>query len=166
MSLDTLTGEEQLYAVFAAYGRAMLNAHGLELQLATLLSVRTIFAGGTKDERIRALARIEQQPMGNLIRDFIASYEPSEEIMEELDNMLYFRNELAHRVSRMILIAATKGDWKIPLIKELTEISEMFRDTGRLLEPFMEACRNQVGVPEEIMQELGRHLYPGAAHAA
>lgn len=166
MSLDTLTREERLYGVFAAYGRAMLGAHGLELRLATLLSVRVILTGGTKDEQSRALTRIEQQPMGRLIQDFIASCGPSEEIMEELDNMLYFRNELAHRVSRMILLAATNEDWEVPLIKELTEMSETFSDTEKLLEPFMAEYRNKVGVPEETMHELVRRLYPGAAHAA
>lgn len=166
MVLDSLPREERLYAVFAAYGRAMLDAHGLELRLATLLSVRIFFGGGPQDEQSKALTKIEQQPMGNLIRDFITHYRPSEALMEELDNMLYFRNELAHRISGMILLAAKNEDWETPLIKELTEMSEIFNDTQKLLEPFMAECRNKVGVPEETMRELGRRLYPGAANAA
>lgn len=166
MPLDSLTHEERLYAVFAAYGRAMLDAHGLELRLATLLSVRVILAGGTEDEQSRTLARIEQQPMGCLIRDFIATYEPSEEIMEELDNMLHFRNELAHRVSRMILFASTNKDWESHLITRLTEMSEMFSDTEKLIEPFMAEYRNKVGVPEATMHELAQRFYLGVSHAA
>lgn len=144
----------------------MLDAHGLELRLATLLSVRIFFAGGPQDEQSKAFTRIEQQPMGGLIRDFITHYRPPEELMEELDNMLYFRNELAHRISRMILLAARKEGWETLLIKELTEMSEMFNDTQKLLEPFMAEYRSKVGVPEETMHELGRRLYPGAANAA
>lgn len=159
--MDTLNKDGMLVEVFAAYGRAMLDAHGLELRLATLLSVRVILAGGTENEQNKAIARIEQQPLGGLIQDFIASYEPSDEIVEELDNMRYFRNELTHRVSRMILLSAIKEKWEIPLIKKLDEISTIFRETSCRLEPFMAEYRHKVGVRDETMHELACRLYPG-----
>lgn len=166
MLLDTLTREERLYGVFAAYGRAMLTAHGLELRLTTLLSIRIVLDGGAENEQRRALAKIEQQPMGGLVRDFIAIFEPSEDVMEELGNMLYFRNELSHRISKMMLLSASKGDWEAPLILKLEEMSQMFIDTERLLEPFMVEYRSKIGVPEETIEELGRRFYPGAVNVA
>lgn len=161
MFVESLSREERLCAVFAAYGRAMLDAHGLELRLATLLSVQIYLTGGSQDEQSKAVTRIEQQPMGSLIRNFITYYRPSDALMEELDNMLYFRNELVHRISNMILLAATKENWETPLINELIEISEMFNNTQKLLEPFMAEYRSKVGMPEEAMLDLGRRLYPG-----
>lgn len=161
MSLEDLSRHERLLVVHAAYGRAMLDAHSLELTLCTLLFVRAAIQEHSESERQNDQSRLERLTLGELMREFNAAYSPSENIQEELDNMLYFRNELTHRISQMILLAATRCEWEARMIEELSEISQMFRETKALLEPFIEDCWKRLGCSDEKMREVMYRLYPG-----
>ena len=161
MELRDLTETERKLVVFAAYGRTMLHAHALEFRLATILSVRIMFVDAPEQERENRIKRIRESTFGVLIKDFVIECAPNEDIQEELDNMLFFRNELTHRISKTILLAAQKPEWEVRVATELEEMSQMFIETEELLEKFVEELRAKIGWKEEIMQEFAARMYPG-----
>lgn len=159
--LDALSSQERLFLVQAEYGKIMLRAHGLERRLATLLICHEAFAGDRKSSLDSEINKIKRLPLGPLIDKFADTFSASEELIEELDNLLFFRNELAHRISDTIIYAAMKADWERRVITELSEIRSHFIDAEPMLEPYMEIFKQKLGVSDAKMHEIMLKVYPG-----
>ena len=142
--------------VDAAYGRAMRMAHLLESRLVTFLMYHAV-ENNYRIDRVR----IKKMTLGVLSKEFIAKFNPSEQIEEELDNMVLFRNELAHRISDTIVTAAIHEDWPERVVQELTEITSYFQDTLDLLEPYVEKGYRVLNASEEDLLRVVGKLYPG-----
>jgi len=113
----------------AAYGRAMLEAHSLELCLANLLVLRLVDDGFSDEKYKSEYAKIKKKTMGKLISKVVEKYEISDYWQEELDNCLFFRNRLTHQISDDIVSSHINGDEENKLITELEEIKGYFIET-------------------------------------
>jgi hypothetical protein len=109
----------QAYVLHAAYGRAMLQAHSLELSLANLLITNLVDQKMDEDRFMSEFARIKRLTMGKLIAEVIGKYEISDYWKEEFDNALYFRNRLTHRICEDIISSHFTEDGKTKLISEI-----------------------------------------------
>lgn len=157
------TSLDSIVIVEAAYGRALLSAHALERGVGSLLITnlgRSKLSGLALDE---AIEKIKRLTLGPLIERFIQEFKVNDALEEELDNMLYFRNELAHRISDMVLTKAAERGWRRRLARELLEISSYFREAVNMLDEYVDAYLHSIGVPRERLMEIGCMLYPGIA---
>jgi hypothetical protein len=159
---NELSPGEAMLVVEAAYGKAMLRAHGLERTLATLLICKATISNRQRAEQDAAIVRIKRLPLGLLIERFETEFSPSEELTEELSNLLYFRNELTHRISDTICNAAMKAHWHEKVTTELNEISGYFADCRPLLQPHMAACQAELGLTDERIEELVLATFPAS----
>lgn len=141
----------------------MLRAHGLERRLATLLICHATLAGDRKASLDSEIDKIKKLPLGLLINKFAETFSPCEDLIEELDNLLFFRNELVHRISDTIIHAAMQVEWEKKVITELIEIRSYFSDAEPLLRPYMEVFNQSFGVSKEKKQEIMHKVYPGIA---
>jgi len=159
--MPTLSLQERIFTVYAAYGRAMMAAHSLERRLAALLVTRAADRRSSKEIFHAEQAEIDHLPLGPLIKRFISDFQPEERLVEELDNMLYFRNDLAHRISDLILCAARQEQWEEKVFTELTDITEYFRETREMLEPYAAEwfARHSISKHEVLTKVLA--MYPG-----
>ncbi len=140
----------------ASYGRAMLAAHHLELRLSMFLLCSAIERGDpTTCDSFKKLT------LGGLIKEFVKRFDPSEKLEEELDNMLFFRNELAHRISDTICRAAIDQGWRERVTKEMIEIEKMFAETNILLNPYMERCHCITKTTDADLKRIIELVYPG-----
>lgn len=155
-----------MFLVHAAYGRAMLRAHGLERDIATLLICYTTFTPDEVAIREAQIARIKRLPLGPLIDKFVQAFQPTDDLIEELDNLLFFRNELTHRISEMILHAGHEVAWEERVLKELADIQSYFDEVTPFLRPYMDSFRDKIGIGEDRMRELVKKLYPGMVNLA
>lgn len=146
----------QLLLVHAAYGRAMISAHDLEMQLSAILMCHLI-----ENEVDLSVEQIRRMTLGQLVRKFTSELKPSSALEEELDNMVYFRNELAHRASAIITRAATHEEWHERAITELGEIESYFLETKLLLSPYFEKCYEITKISKDKIYEIASSLYPG-----
>ena len=146
----------QMLLVHAAYGRAMMAAHGMEMRLTVFLMCHAI-----ENNYPIALDSIKKMTFGVLVREFVKKYKPSEYLEEELDNMVFFRNDLAHRISDTLTRAAAKDDWCDRVIRELTEIEGYFRETDELLNPYMERCHRITKTTYADLRRIAERIYPG-----
>ncbi len=165
-----LKNAEWMILVEGAYGRAMLRAHGLEMELASMLlcNATATSRGQVVGERVTRLTKeqILRLPLGLLIKHFVAAFSVSEDIADELDNLLFFRNELAHRISRIILKGLSKQDhqgWP-QVIRELKDIASFFDDADELLAPYRRASAAALGLTEDELVEAAGRIYPGMAN--
>lgn len=154
--LELTAKKLQLMLVHAAYGRAMMKAHQLEMHLSTLLLCHAI-----KHKLPGDLSSIKRMTLGALSRGFVEKYNPSDEVAEEIDNMVFFRNELAHRISESIVRAAMDESWHERFVEELGEIEGMFADTINLLDPYMEQCYRSMGVTRDDLLTIAKKVYVG-----
>lgn len=151
----------RMYAVYAAYGKAMMSAHAVERKLAAILLAHytdTIAPGLTRDTSIQHLDRMT---FGQLIKEFVATHGPSDDLAEELDNMLFLRNDLAHRIADTILRATMVREWEEGLITKLMEWDLMFRDASDLLKPFSDRWIQKHDINYDNMLSAVLNLYPG-----
>lgn len=152
---------ERMYAVYASYGKAMMAAHSLERCLAVLMIIHVTDRIQLGPERTKAIERIDKLPLGPLIESFCGAYAHTDDLAEELSNMLFFRNELAHRISDTILGATAEREWEDRVIQELTECTAMFRETRSLLEPYSAQWCEKHGINLKQLMEKAFNLYPG-----
>jgi hypothetical protein len=75
--------------------------------------------------------------------------------------MVFFRNNLAHRISETIISAAVHENWSERVVDELVEIANFFRETINLLEPYMERSYRAMNASEEDLLKIVNRLYPG-----
>jgi hypothetical protein len=158
----TLTIADRMLLVHAAYGKAMLCAHGLEHSLATLLICKISLSKVLHNQSKAEVAKIKRLPLGVLIEKFAVEFSHSDQLREELSNLLFFRNELAHRISDSIISAAVEVNWEERIISELEEICGYFRDCRPLLAPYIDHFQSQLGLTDENVIELIRVTYPGS----
>lgn len=145
----------QLTLVHAAYGRAMLAANSLESELCMYLMCYAI-------EGNYAIPKsIKRMPLGALVKEFVAKYAPGDEIEEELDNMVFFRNELAHRIQETIVHATRDTNWQERLIEELGTIESFFNDTEVLLQSYENRVYAALKVSKGALQHIAERIYPG-----
>ena len=156
-----LSSQETKIAIYAAYGRAMLAAHSLELRLAALLITRLVGDNLPIQQVQTAQAKIEKLTMGQLIKRFLQEFKPSEDIKEELNHMLHLRNELAHRIAKLILHSAQAPNWEAQLNAELAELTTYFGETREALQPYINDWINKHGVSNAELLNRGLTLYPG-----
>lgn len=147
--------------VYAAYGQAMLSAHALERKLCTLLMTRCVEPKSDENHFDKQMAEIKRLPLGRLIERFIEGFSVEGELQEELDNMLYFRNELAHRIAEMLLRKALDPGWHNRLVTELLEIESCFRETNARLECYLDEWLNANGYKKELLVSMGKAIYKG-----
>jgi hypothetical protein len=146
----------KMHLIYAAYGRAMMRAHSLEMKLSTILMGHSI-----KNKRIPAPMKIKQMTFGLLVKTFIQEFRPSDYLEEELDNMVYFRNELAHRISDIVFNAiGGKGEWHEKIIIELSEIESYFAETDELLSPYFQECYEITNTSKETLLNIAQAIYP------
>lgn len=158
-----LSSQERFFLVQAEYGKTMLRAHSLERRLATLLICHATFAEDRKQSLESEINKIKRLPLGPLIEKFVETFPASEELVEELDHLLFFRNELAHRISDTIIYAAMQADWEQRVVTELADIRSYFIDAEPMLEPYMETFKQKLGVSKAKMYEIMLKVYPGIA---
>jgi hypothetical protein len=161
--LGAFSAQQRFFLVQAAYGKAMLEAHGLERTLGALLICQATFSADDGPRREARIARVNRLPLGRLIEEFVEALSPDKHLIEELDNLLFFRNELAHRISDTILGAAAQSNWEQRVVAELEEIRSYFVEAKPLLEAYMETFLVKIGITESQMMELMRKLYSGVA---
>ena len=163
-SFSQLNSAERIIAVHAAYGKAMIAAHSLELRIAAIL-----FARAEEDVKIGKSVdsgAIDRLTLGQLINRFLLEFSPPEELAKELDDMLYFRNELAHRISKTILSAAQRKHWEEKVVSELYEISSYFAEASHSLQPFIDAFLSKHGLTLEPLLDRLLVNYPGIRQGA
>lgn len=144
----------ELTLVHAAYGRAMLAANALESKLCLFLMCHAVEGDYAIPNSIKRMT------LGALVNEFVARYAPGEEIEEELDNMVFFRNELAHRIQETIIYATTDMDWPQRVIEELGTVESYFKDTETLLQPYEERAYSTLKVSKATLQNIAQRLYP------
>lgn len=151
-----LSDQDWLLLVYATYGKTMLQAHSLELTLKTLL----IFHLETYSERHvsinDSIVKLNRMTLGMLIDEFLKRFSPNEELAEELDNLLFYRNLLTHRISDFIINKAINPNLYETVINELEEIRGYFIEVKPLLEPYMSAARSKLGVSKEQLLEMAQ----------
>ena len=86
---------------------------------------------------------------------------PSGYLQEELDNMLYFRNSLAHRISETVLGEALDPGWCLRVVTELSDIESYFRETNGLLECYVDEWLHANGYKKEKLFSIGKAIYKG-----
>lgn len=148
-------------AVEAAYGRAVMAAHSLERNLGFLLMTRIV--GSERRDVELQLNQIKRLPLGLLISRFVEEFGVGEGLQEELDNMLYFRNELVHRISDKTLCKALDSDWRHRLAQDLIEIEGYFRETNVLLEPYIDSWLSAHDLTRSQLLSIGTEIYKGLA---
>lgn len=145
----------QMIFVYAAYGKSMMSAHKLELKLLAIVSCYP--------ERLPEKCTAEsvgKMTFGALVNLFVKCFNPPEELIEELDNMIYFRNELAHRISNLIILRAKSYEWHEAVIKELGEIDSYFKETREMLSPYIKECHKKLNVTEEKINKIAFVINP------
>lgn len=98
--------------------------------------------------------------LGSLVDVFVHCFSPPEDHVEELDNMIYCRNELAHRISNFIISKASSSEWHDGIIRELGEIESFFEEINELLSPYIEACYKKLNLSEEKINEIAFSMHP------
>lgn len=151
----------RIFILQATYGQAMLSAHALERKVASLLVAKLQEKRAKGVELDLAIEKINRLTFGPLIERFVAEFAVDDELQEELDNMLYFRNELTHRISDMVLRKGAKVDWQERLLKELVEIDSYFRETSGMLNKYVDQWLEGVGLSRRKLVEIAFKLYPG-----
>jgi hypothetical protein len=91
----------------------------------------------------------------------VKRFDPSDDLHEELDKMVFFRNELAHRISDAICRAATGSEWREKVTKEMVEIEKIFGETNILLDPYMERCHRITKTNDADLKRIAELFYPG-----
>ena len=138
-----------------------MAAHSLERRLGALLVARICERALSQSDHATAMATHNRLPLGVLIERFIQEYVPPEDLVEELDNMLYFRNELTHRVSEQVVAACRTAKWEETFIAEMFEITTYFRETNDALRPYTTEWFLKNGLCESEVIEKAITLYPG-----
>lgn len=141
--------------VYAAYGKSMMNAHKLELQLLAILS----FYSEKLPEKCTAES-MNKMTFGALVNLFAKCLNPPERLIDELDNMVYFRNELAHRISNLMILGAKSYEWHETVIAELNEIDSYFKETIEMLSPYIKECYKKMNLTEEKINEMAFVVNP------
>ena len=149
-----------MVAVYAAYGRAMMAAHSLEARLAALLLTR-LAAQFSKEAFRRERDELDRLTLGSLIRRFIREFEPSERVTNSLRNALCVRNDLAHRISNRILMAAQEARWEEGTTAELMEVADCFAGVRSELDPLVAKFFSALGIREQELLERELAKYPG-----
>lgn len=153
------TPSEKLFMVEAAYGRALLRAHGIELMLSTwLISAATARPGYQTSNPVAPA--IKRLTLGGLVRRFVAEASPSAELTVELHQILDLRNRLAHQVSDQLATAALSEEWQERAATELWSMAEQFAACRQRLLPFAEQARAMAGISEEEVTAAIRSQYP------
>lgn len=161
-SLCELSPHERMLLVHAAYGKAMLRVHSIELTLATLLICQVIFSTDKGGQRESEISKIRRLPLGLLTARFVAEFSPSEALEEELSNTVFFRNELAHRISDTIISAALQENWEEKVIVELNDICGYFSDSIALLRPYKTKFVEMLGLTDKKLLDIVYAVYPDA----
>lgn len=146
----------RMLLMHASYGRAMLAAHHLELRLSLFLLCNAI----ERDE-LTTRDSFKRLTMGGLVAEFVKRFSPGEELREALDNMVFFRNELAHRISDTICDAAKDTGWREKVTKEMMEIEQIFSGINALLDPYMERCHRITKTTDADLKRITELVFPG-----
>jgi len=156
-------------ALHAAYGYAVMAAHRLELKLVSLAATRRV-SNPTSTPSLfdDDLSGLGKPTLGRLIEYVIAEFDVPEQLEEELDNMLYFRNRLVHHISNMILLAARKPRWRARVIRELAEIEGYFHATSREIDKMLDDWLHSTGLSRKKVRgrakQMWRRIREGAVH--
>lgn len=150
----------QLTMLHACYGKAVLSAHMLEMRLSLFMECHAVEHGYRASPEA-----IKRMTLGMLVNEFIEKHDPPDSLAEELDNMVFFRNDLAHRISSMIFSRAADADWHDKIIQELIDIDSFFKETIALLNPYMENCYRVLGVTNSQLHSIAGRVYPGLSAA-
>jgi hypothetical protein len=159
--ISDLSRADRMYAVYMAYGKSMISAHALERLLAAILVAYVCDTTPPGQPRSDGIERIDRMTFGQLLREFVSTHSPTDDLVEELENMLYFRNELAHRMADTITAAAMDKDWEERLVQKLMEWDVMFRETSDLLRPIINGWVEEHKIDFEKVLSAVLKLYPG-----
>lgn len=156
---------EKLFVVEAAYGRAMLRAHGIEQMLTTWLICAVCYRKQRATWR-NDVAVIKQLTLGGLIKRFVAESSAPAALSEELSTLLTLRNDLAHRVSARFADAAKNKNWEQHALLELSSVGDRLAKCRAALQPYMVQAREMAGLTEEEISNVIDRTFPGARAGA
>ena len=122
-----LAAKLQSYALQAAYGAAMLKANRLEFCLRTLLIMQ--LNAKSDDELYKALSELQRLPLGRLIERVIQAFSIPDYWQEELDNLRWFRNQLAHQIMDDISWNHLLEEDEWELISYLNQVGSFYEET-------------------------------------
>ncbi len=150
----------ELYALEAAYGRAVLAAYSLEQTLYVLLVIRLPKAvvSNKRETFDHEQKKLQKLTLGRLVERVIAEFEIHDHWQEELDNMVYFRNRLVHSIAVDITTSVLRHGNKQRIVEELEEIRSYFIETNREMRKILFACLEPNGLTEEKVNEIARAL--------
>jgi hypothetical protein len=137
----------------------MLRAHGLEKAVATVVICHETHALQDQELQTVAIAKIKKLPLGPLMKRFIEAAKPSEDIHAALEKVLYIRNDLAHRISDMILDAMVEPAWTPRVTVDLEVACTAFAECRELLLPYVRRAEELLGVTEAHIAEVIRTSY-------
>ena len=75
--------------------------------------------------------------------------------------MVFFRNELAHRIQEMIVRSTVEVSWTGRVIEELGTIESYFSDTAVLLKPYEDRVYSTLNVSKATLHSVAQRLFPG-----
>ncbi len=157
--ISKLSRSERMWAVYAAYGKAMMSAHSLEGKLAALLIARESGESYTKTQFQTKREKIDKLTLGTLVERFLMEFEPTNEVTHALKTIVPIRNELVHRISKYILHATLITHWEEGVVSELLKITDSFLEVISKLQPFTDYWLSEIRIEyEELFQaELAKH---------
>lgn len=143
------------YAVEAAYGAAVLKAYQLENSLVLLLTTKLIDEFGDESSDFqKAQEKVKRLTMGRLIDRVLKEFELSDYWGDELDNMLYFRNELVHNISWEIQSSRVEPNGKERLVEYLSEIQSYFVETNTEIMRLVFQWFEEHGISKEKLYKI------------
>lgn len=157
---DALGNDEALgrFSIEAAYGRAMLAANRLERVLVQLLLFEKHPELKDENDFKRELAALSSLPFGRLIDEAERRLGLSEYWLDELDNLRWFRNELAHRAHEYTTShLIDHGLWE-KVVVELDEIRSYFQEALKEFDARVLEQLETLGINKEKLFSVAREL--------
>jgi hypothetical protein len=141
--------------------RLALEAHRLENLISVLLATRII---EKKENYENCFKEIKGLVLGRLIKRLLYEFDIPAYWQEELDNALWFRNKLIHRISDDVSYVILKHGNSAKLVEELYEIYGYFKETSEYIESLVFKWLDEKGITKEKMQTVVQKLIKNANH--
>lgn len=157
--------EKLLYfSILASYGSTVLEAHQLENWLVLLLATNELSSDKDKvNEFEDSFKKLKRLTLGQLINRSIIEFNFSEYWQEELDNMLFFRNQLIHDYSWEITSSMMETDGQIKLLEELNNIRSYFSETtDEIKNRVVKIFSDSHGIPRDSIEEVAKEWFLNA----
>jgi len=150
----------QSYALQAAYGGAMLKANRLEFGLRTLLSMH--INTNSDDEFDKAMSKLKGLPLGRLVNRANQEFSIPAYWQDELENLCWFRNQLAHLIVDDISWSRLWEEDEWELISHINEIGGLYGEALDYISSMIDTEAEARGLSKESLVEfrdmISRHI--------